>query len=176
VFFTRAHRRATPGWAGESGEYAEPNVVMTRTEGPVPRRKNASISRTWWTGRLLTRPGASLLGALSSVSPATSRSRSHSLCSDRSAASPAAKPTRPLTPHSSMSGKRRAPSSSPPSSTTPWARAAPAQVQTVPNAHSRSSAVEPVGDRLRGDGLLEQSAIRGEETPKTRSLERALRS
>ena len=111
---------------------------MTRTEGPVPRPKNASISRTWWTGRLLTRPGASLLGALSDVSPATSRSGSHSLCSDRSDASPAAKPTRPLTPHSSLSGKRRAPSSSPRSSTTPWARSGSSASSNRSHAHTNA--------------------------------------
>jgi len=95
------------------GGHAEPNVEVTRAEGPVPRPKNASTPGTWRTGRLLTRPSASVLGDLSGVSPATSRSRSHSLRSDRFAASPVAKPTPSLTRRSSLSGKRRAPSSSP---------------------------------------------------------------
>jgi hypothetical protein len=127
--------------------------VVTRTEGPVPRPKNASISRTWWTGPLLTRPGASLLGALSDVSPATSRSGSHSLCSDRSAASPAAKPTRPLTPHSSLSGKRRAPS-----------RAGPGLTETgFVESHRRSSERNGFSDRdwvhVRGAGRPRRSDV-----------------
>lgn len=124
----------------------EPNVEMTRAEGPVRQPKNTSTSRTWRTGRLLTRPSASVPGGPFAVSPATSRSKSHSLCSDLFAASLAARPTHPLTPHSWLSGKRGAPSSSPRSSTR--LRREPQRKQTVPGANGLAA------ERVAGGGCV----------------------